>query len=144
MRAPRPPRARILPPPHPTPSQLTDSGAVGEVKFTYADIDPDPDFSAYPPTHTLLDVIKKWNPDDTDNIPSPFHEELQVSRWPPPSNKRLPLWNTTRNSDHSRTRRTQVFNYSDPYEQAMAARYRNQELPFKVYNIPSVDAVTAK
>jgi hypothetical protein len=35
-----------------------------------------------------------------------------------------------------------VFNYSDPFERAVAAKYRDAEVPFKVYGVPDVEAVT--
>ena len=34
------------------------------------------------------------------------------------------------------------FNYSDPIERAQAEQFRDQELPFKVYNIPEVSAAS--
>jgi len=89
-------------------------GAVGNVKFMYPDVIPEPDLSNYPPTQSLLDMIEHWNPDNSDVIPSPFVETLQV------------------------------FDYSDLEQRAMAERYRDAEVPFKVYNVPDVDAVTKK
>ena len=38
----------------------------------------------------------------------------------------------------------QHFNYSNPYERAMAELFRDKEVPFKLYDIPDVDAVTNK
>lgn len=70
--------------------------------------------SAYPPTTSLLDIIENWNPDDVDAIPDPFMETLQV------------------------------FNYSNPEQRAMAEKYRNAELPFKIFAVPEIDAVTQK
>ena len=67
---------------------------MGTVKFEYVNIEHKPDFDKYPIYHTLEEVVDHWNPDDTDNIPSPFLEELQV------------------------------FNYSDPYERGLAEQYR--------------------
>ena len=68
---------------------------MGTVKFEYVNIEHTPDFDNYPPYHTLAEIVDHWNPDDSDNIPSPFLEELQV------------------------------FNYSDPYELALAEQYRS-------------------
>jgi hypothetical protein len=78
-------------------------GAVKNVRFQYSDIIPEVDLQTYPPAEPLLDIIKRWNPDDSDNIPNPFFERLQV------------------------------FNYSDEKEFLMAETYRNAEVPFKVY-----------
>lgn len=38
--------------------------------------------------------------------------------------------------------RLQHFNYSDPVERAMAEKYRNAEVPFKLYDIPGFSAVS--
>lgn len=38
----------------------------------------------------------------------------------------------------------QHFNYSDPYERSMAERFRDAEIPFKVYNAPDIDEVVNK
>ena len=38
----------------------------------------------------------------------------------------------------------QHFNYSNPYERAMAELFRTKEVPFKLYDIPEVDTVTRK
>lgn len=42
------------------------------------------------------------------------------------------------------TEMLQHFNYSDPAERAMAERYLEAEVPFKLYDIPEFDAVTYK
>lgn len=36
------------------------------------------------------------------------------------------------------------FNFSDPYERQMAEQYRNEELPFKLYDVPEVDQVVMR
>ena len=36
------------------------------------------------------------------------------------------------------------FNYSNPVERAAAEKYRDAELPFKVYDVPDIDEVTNK
>ena len=72
------------------------------------------DLDHYPPTEPLLDIVKRWNPDDSKHLPNPFRESLQV------------------------------FNYSDPFERAVAEKYRNAEVPFKVYGVPDVEAVSEK
>jgi hypothetical protein len=89
-------------------------GPVGDIKFVYPDIIPQVDTSTYPHTLPLLEIIKRWNPDDTDNIPNPFVEMLQV------------------------------FNYSNPEERMMAEAYRNAEVPFKVFGTPEIEAVAEK
>jgi hypothetical protein len=38
----------------------------------------------------------------------------------------------------------QHFNYSDPKEREIAGRYRDAEVPFKLYNVPEVDVITQK
>ena len=38
----------------------------------------------------------------------------------------------------------QHFNYSDPREREMASRYRDAEVPFKIYNIPDFNEVVQK
>jgi predicted RNA-binding protein with EMAP domain len=61
-----------------------------------------------------LDILKRWNPDNTDNIPNQFMEKLQV------------------------------FNYSDYEQRELAEAYRNAEVPFKVYGIENLDEVTKR
>lgn len=89
-------------------------GPAGNVRFTYADIIPEVDVAAYPPTESLLDIVTRWNPDDTDHVPDPFHETLQC------------------------------FNYSDPMQRAIAEKYRTAEVPFKIFGIPEVEEVVEK
>ena len=69
-----------------------------------------PSNQSYPKFTPLLDVIKRWSPDNPD-IPSTFNESLLH------------------------------FNYSDPLERSYAIKFRNAELPFKVYDIPEFDYV---
>mmetsp|Transcript_34302 Transcript_34302/g.110156 ORF Transcript_34302/g.110156 Transcript_34302/m.110156 type:complete len:505 (-) Transcript_34302:186-1700(-) len=69
--------------------------------------------SSYPPTEPLVEILKRWNPDNV-TVPTPFKETLQV------------------------------FNYSDPSERELAAAYRDAELPFKLYDIPTIEAVRVK
>jgi hypothetical protein len=38
----------------------------------------------------------------------------------------------------------QVFNYSNPEELLMAEKYRNAEVPFKVFGVPEIEAVAEK
>eukprot|EP00615_Pteridomonas_danica_P004652 CAMPEP_0114341580 /NCGR_PEP_ID=MMETSP0101-20121206/9144_1 /TAXON_ID=38822 ORGANISM="Pteridomonas danica, Strain PT" /NCGR_SAMPLE_ID=MMETSP0101 /ASSEMBLY_ACC=CAM_ASM_000211 /LENGTH=473 /DNA_ID=CAMNT_0001475235 /DNA_START=147 /DNA_END=1568 /DNA_ORIENTATION=- len=89
-------------------------GSVSKVKFTYPEIIPEVDLKTYPPVESLLDIIHRWNPDESDNIPNPFHEKLQM------------------------------FNYSDLEQRKMAEKYRNAELPFKIFGIPEIENVVEK
>ena len=62
-----------------------------------------------------------------------FFENL-VSKWNPDSPEIPDLF----------YERLQRFNYSDDNERAMAIRYRDSELPFKVYNVPELNFVAKK
>jgi hypothetical protein len=72
------------------------------------------DPTLYPRYESLLEILQRWNPDDTSNIPNPFLERLQC------------------------------FNYSDPHERALAEVFRNAEVPFKLFGIPEIEHVAAK
>lgn len=67
----------------------------------------------YPVYRSLMDVVTEWNPDLPEN-PSPvFKEELFH------------------------------FNYSNERERSMAIQFRNAEVPFKIYDIPELDRISA-
>lgn len=66
------------------------------------------------PTYTSLASILERWNPDNPDPPNIFHESLQH------------------------------FNYSNPYERSMSELYRNREIPFKLYNVPEVTAVTNK
>ena len=75
---------------------------------------PVDDPSLYPPLQTLGRILNRWPQDDLDRPPDVLEEALMH------------------------------FDYSDPMERAAAVRFRDAELPFKVYNVPELDAATAK
>ena len=68
----------------------------------------------YPPLETLGDMLKRWPQDSIDDPPNQIVERLMH------------------------------FDYSNETERQMALNYRKAELPFKVYNVPDVDAATIK
>jgi hypothetical protein len=68
----------------------------------------------YPFLDPMEELLKRWPQDSIDDPPSPFIEKLMH------------------------------FNYSDPNELRMAEKYRNAELPFKVYDVPELKTARAK
>lgn len=62
----------------------------------------------YPKLETLGDMLKRWPQNNLDHPPTPFVEQLAH------------------------------FNYSDPVERSAARKYRDAELPFKLYDVPEV------
>lgn len=68
----------------------------------------------YPHLETLEEMLKRWPQDSIDDPPDTIVEHLMH------------------------------FDYSNEKEREMALNYRNAELPFKVYNVPDVDAATIK
>jgi hypothetical protein len=68
----------------------------------------------YPHLETLEEMMKRWPQDSIDDPPDTIVEHLMH------------------------------FDYSNEKEREMALNYRNAELPFKVYNVPDVDAATIK
>ena len=69
---------------------------------------------SYPKLVPLQELMDRWPQDDLDNPPNPYEEVLMH------------------------------FDYSNPKELAAAHRYRDAKLPFKMYNVPEVDAATEK
>ena len=63
------------------------------------------------PYQSLLDVVRKWNPDNVE-IPSTFKETLQH------------------------------FDFGNPYEVKLAEKYRNAEVPFKLFNVSDFNYVS--
>lgn len=63
----------------------------------------------YPPLEPMETLFEKWPQDNIDSPPEPFEEKLQH------------------------------FNFNNPVHMEAAARYRDLEFPFKVYNIPEID-----
>eukprot|EP00957_Ditylum_brightwellii_P194313 14798779-Ditylum_brightwellii.AAC.1 len=68
----------------------------------------------YPPLEKLSDIYERWPQDEIDNPPTPFVEKLLH------------------------------FDYLNPMEMEEAIKLRDVELPFKVYNVPEIDAATLK
>jgi len=68
----------------------------------------------YPPMESLGELMKRWPQDDIDSPPQPFKEQLQH------------------------------FDYLDPIQMEAAVKYRDLEFPFKVYNVPEINAATEK
>lgn len=91
------------------------SGSPSSVHYGYDVILPKPSGDAPKvQLEPLIDIVTRWNPDDVENIPYPFHEKLMV------------------------------FNYSNPEERVMMKKWQSVELPFKIFNIPNVNEVVDK
>lgn len=67
-----------------------------------------PSTGGYPQLSTLGELMERWPQDELDHPPPVLHETLQH------------------------------FNYSNPTEREMARKFRDAELPFKLYDIPEV------
>ena len=68
----------------------------------------------YPPLEPMGELLSRWPQDEIDDVPSPFVEKLMH------------------------------FDFSNPEELRMAKKYRDAELPFKVYNVPELQAANTK
>jgi len=78
-------------------------------KYDYpALMDEPPTQGGYPQLETLGDMLTRWPQNDVDNPPTPLVERLLH------------------------------FNYSNPEERAAALKFREAELPFKMYDVPEV------
>ena len=85
------------------------------IEYTYPPTLPEPPVEGgYPFLEPLGNLMTRWPQDDIDNPPQPFVERLQH------------------------------FDYNDPEQVAMALKFRDAELPFKVYNVPEVVAAGKK
>jgi len=73
-----------------------------------------PKDGTYPPLEKMSAVFETWGQDDLDSPPETLREVLQH------------------------------FDYQDPEQLKAATKYRNLELPFKVYNVPEVEAANSK
>jgi len=71
---------------------------------------------------------------NTNTYPKYEHFEHVIERWNP-DDAELPA---------TFTETLQHFDYSEPAQRKMALAYRNAELPFKIYNVPEVDAVSLR
>mmetsp|Transcript_50124 Transcript_50124/g.74837 ORF Transcript_50124/g.74837 Transcript_50124/m.74837 type:complete len:661 (-) Transcript_50124:100-2082(-) len=80
-----------------------------KIDYTYPDVmEAPPAGGGYPKLQSLGDIMRRFPQDDVDNPPQPFVEQLLH------------------------------FNYSDPKEREMAVRFRDANLPFKVYDVPEL------
>ena len=85
------------------------------IEYSYPPILPEPPVEGgYPFLEPLGTLMTRWPQDDIDHPPQPFVERLQH------------------------------FDYNDPEQVAMALKFRDAELPFKVYNVPEVVAAGKK
>ena len=73
-------------------------------------MDEPPAKGGYPQLETLGDMFQRWPQNNLDEPPTPFVERLLH------------------------------FNYSNPEERAAALKFRQAELPFKLYDVPEVTA----
>ena len=86
-----------------------------KMKYTYPDpMLIPPEDGSYPPMVTMEALFDKWPQENIDSPPNPFVETLQH------------------------------FDFGDPQQVEAAIKYRDLELPFKVYNIPEIDAAGQK
>lgn len=84
-------------------------------QYKYPDLLQEPPAEGgYPQLETLGDMLKRWPQNDLDNPPTPIVEHLLH------------------------------FNYSNPQERAAALKFREAELPFKLYDVPEVTAAGIK
>mmetsp|Transcript_56542 Transcript_56542/g.120088 ORF Transcript_56542/g.120088 Transcript_56542/m.120088 type:complete len:537 (-) Transcript_56542:2125-3735(-) len=73
-----------------------------------------PEDGSYPPLEKMSTIFETWGQDDLDSPPEILTEVLQH------------------------------FDYQDPEQVEAAIKYRDLELPFKVYNVPEVKAANLK
>jgi hypothetical protein len=67
-----------------------------------------------------------------------------LSKWPQNEDYNITT-TTTNNNNNAKIQETlQHFDYQNPHELQMAKRFRDAELPFKLYNIPDVTAASHK
>ncbi|KAL7531345.1 hypothetical protein ACHAWF_003728 [Thalassiosira exigua] len=73
-----------------------------------------PNDGTYPPLERMSSIFETWGQDDLDSPPDTLVEVLQH------------------------------FDYMDPKQREAAVKYRDLELPFKVYNVPELDIANEK
>jgi len=73
-----------------------------------------PKDGTYPPLEQMSTIFETWGQDDLDSPPDTLVEVLQH------------------------------FDYQDPEQMEAAIKYRNLELPFKVYNVPELESANLK
>jgi len=84
-------------------------------KYSYPDLLQDvPSDGSYPPLKPLGEIMKHWPQDDVDHPPEVFQEELLH------------------------------FDYMDLDQRDIAVKFRDYELPFKVYNVPELVTANLK
>jgi hypothetical protein len=88
--------------------------------------------SGYPRFRSLSEIIHVWNPDH----PDPVRNNLEHS-------------DVETDDDDSKSNYTfyevlQHFDFSNPTERALAEEYRKSEVPFKLYNVRELQAVSLK
>ena len=101
---------------------------------------PTPHAAGYSPTeyNSPLDTVVSW-PDMMKEPPDtgyPVYRSLLdiVTEWNPDNPEPPAAFRET----------IQRFNYSDLLERSYAEKFRNAELPFKMYNIPDMQTISAK
>jgi len=83
--------------------------------YLYPDIIAEPPRGgSYPAMETLGEILRKWPQNDLDTPPTPFVERLQH------------------------------FDFNDPEQMEIAERYRDLEFPFKLTNVPELNAANEK
>jgi hypothetical protein len=88
----------------------------------------------------LLDITPEYTLPDSNTVPSATDYPVYASLL-----SIIEGWNPDQPDPPSVFIETlQHFNYSDPFEREIAARFRDAEVPFKLYNVPEVDAITDK
>jgi len=76
-------------------------------------------------------ILPKINENPSSNYP-PYSTLLDIVRNWNPDNPSIPI---------DFKEKIQHFNYSNPYELALAEKYREMELPFKLYDVPEFNEV---
>ena len=77
-------------------------------------MDEPPTDGSYPPLEPMIDIFEAWGQDDLDSPPETIVEVLQH------------------------------FDYKSKWQMEAALKYRDLELPFKVYNVPEITAAGRK
>ena len=85
------------------------------IKYSYPNIiDEPPVDGQYPSVKPLKEILQDWDQNNFDNPPQPFQETLLH------------------------------FDYSDEHQREIAKKYRDLEIPFKLYNVPELQAASLK
>lgn len=99
-----------------TPDKVTPQVDYTKLETTYPGLLFDvPDVASdYPPLEPLKDILTRWPQDEIDAPYLPFEEKLLH------------------------------FDYMDPVQREAATKFRDNNLPFKVYNVPELSAAGEK